>query len=387
MKKKLVVGLALCLALSNVTPILASDYETHWASKEITKWMDKGIIEGYEDGTFRPDEPITHAEFAKILVELFGYSDNALSKTYQDVNVRKWYADYVSRISGAQIMYESDVMNFYPEAMITREEALYALANAYHLESNIDLPFYDKEQISPWAVDAFKAFYGHGYITGDDNQMIKPKDLLTRAELAMLLDQLMTEVIDQTSEVYEKDVEGNLLVNKRNVVLKNMKVNGDLYLTEGIGNGGKVTLENVIVTGQMFVADGVEVGQLNFEEGGYNKSYWREPTGQVQKTKVKGTVYRPDTEPKETYAIVTVKNLTTGLSETPIQAYNGEFSVDLVMYQDYEIMTEATIDGITYRDSEIIRGLKEPKELNFNLKSPESPSLEEDELYKERWKF
>lgn len=386
MKKKLILSLILCLALSNITPILASDYETHWASKEITKWLDKGVMEGYEDGTFRPDEPITRAEFSKIIVELFGYSSNAQSKDYQDVNIRKWYADYVSRISAANILHETDVMNFYPESMITREEALYALANAYQLESSIDLPFYDREQISPWAVDAVKAFYGHGYITGDEDNLIKPQNLLTRAELVMLLDQLMTEVIDHTSEVYEKDVMGNLLINKRNVVLRNMTVNGDLYLTEGIGQGGKVTLENVIVTGRLLVANGVEVGQLNFEEDGYVNN---ESSALVQKAKIKGTIYKKDTDNEviKTYATVMIKNLTTGLRETPIETYNGEFTVDLVMYHDYEIVTEVTIDDITYRDSQIIRGLDGTKKLNFNLKSPEVLRLEEEALYKGKEKF
>lgn len=416
MKKRVVVSLMMCFTLGIMTPVAVAknitpipiikeggptnDYETHWAGKSIQKWIDKGIIEGYEDGTFRPDEPLTRAEFAKIMVELFGYYDTFKAKDYQDINVRKWYADYVEKISAAQIMYETDGVNFYPEANITREEALYALANSYSihslnyergqmadLETYMGLNFSDRDQISEWALDAFKVFYENGYIKSDEDNCVNPQAVLTRGELAALLDNLMSDVVNQQSGIYENDVEGNLLVNQRNVLLRNMTIGGNLYLTEGIENG-TVTLDNVIVKGNLIAADGVQIAYSKLKEEGRAK-YFKEPNELVQKATVKGTIYRQGAnyEDIETYALLTVKDLTNGKIEEPIVIYNGAYSIDLIKYHDYQITAEHTIDGQLYQDIKIIKGLNQPTELNFNLIVSFSVSMLEDELYKDRWKF
>lgn len=61
--------------LTTATPtLMANDYENHWAKSAIMKWKDKGVINGFEDGTFRPNEAVTNAQFAKILVDLLGYT-------------------------------------------------------------------------------------------------------------------------------------------------------------------------------------------------------------------------------------------------------------------------------------------------------------------------
>lgn len=48
-----------------------NDIKNHWAKDTIEKWKDKGVISGYPDGTFKPDNPVTRAELAKILTLAF----------------------------------------------------------------------------------------------------------------------------------------------------------------------------------------------------------------------------------------------------------------------------------------------------------------------------
>lgn len=48
-----------------------NDIKNHWAKDTIEKWKDKGVISGYHDGTFKPDNPVTRAELAKILTLAF----------------------------------------------------------------------------------------------------------------------------------------------------------------------------------------------------------------------------------------------------------------------------------------------------------------------------
>ena len=55
-------------------PVKKSDYEKHWAREDIDWAISKGLLKGYPDGTFRPDQPVTRAELAVILRRLEGSS-------------------------------------------------------------------------------------------------------------------------------------------------------------------------------------------------------------------------------------------------------------------------------------------------------------------------
>lgn len=256
LNKRLASILVTTMVLSSMPQVAwASDYESHWAVQAIDRWKDKGIISGFEDGTFRPKETVTKAQFAKILVELFGYSEVEGAKEYKDVSANKWYSDYIIKISAAGIMHETGEA-FNPNAAITREEAAYALANAYKMtgEAGQNKTFKDQSQISAWALDAVTSLYEAGYIKGTPEGNFNPKGSLTRAEIVTMIDRINSEVIN-TKGTYSQDVKGNLVVNTRDVVLKDMTIAGNLYLAEGIGDGD-IDLENVTVEGKVFVEGG-----------------------------------------------------------------------------------------------------------------------------------
>ena len=74
MKRRfLSILLALCMIIS-ILPMsaLAADYEGHWSSEYIVKAKDRGWMNGYEDGTFRPNKSITRAEFYVMLWRALG---------------------------------------------------------------------------------------------------------------------------------------------------------------------------------------------------------------------------------------------------------------------------------------------------------------------------
>lgn len=234
---------------------MASDYESHWASNAIEKWTNKNVIQGFEDGTFRPNEEITNAQFAKIVVELMGYNTTDGSSKFVDVAEDKWYTDYITKISAAKVMHESS-SEFNPNKGITREAAAYALVNAYKLEDTDaeKASFADEDAISDWAVDSVKTLYNAGYIQGNPDGTFNPQGTLTRAELITMIDRMNSDVVN-VKGVYSQNITGNLVVNTTDVVLKDMTIEGDLYLAEGIGEG-EVELENVIVNGRVIVEGG-----------------------------------------------------------------------------------------------------------------------------------
>lgn len=70
-----------------------SDIKGHWAEEIILKFKDKNIVSGYPDGTFKPDEEVTRAEFAKVITKAFELKEKNL--TYDDVPAEAWYAPYI----------------------------------------------------------------------------------------------------------------------------------------------------------------------------------------------------------------------------------------------------------------------------------------------------
>ncbi len=104
------ISLALIVAILAAIPSYAldepsfSDIRDHWAEAYIERQKDSGVLSGYPDGTFRPDEPITRAELAKILVAAFDLDDvvNAPNDIYTDVSADEWYVSYV-RYGGVYI--------------------------------------------------------------------------------------------------------------------------------------------------------------------------------------------------------------------------------------------------------------------------------------------
>lgn len=77
-KRAMSMALAVALSLAPVQAMAATDVSGHWAEKVIKQWQDKGLISGYEDGTFKPNNNITRAEFVLILNNAMGFEKKAL---------------------------------------------------------------------------------------------------------------------------------------------------------------------------------------------------------------------------------------------------------------------------------------------------------------------
>ena len=186
-QKRLATFVTGSLLIASFSPaIMASDYEKHWAKDAIEIWSDKEIIQGYEDGSFKPKQAITRGELAKIITEIFGLTNTSNAKKYVDVDEKAWYAPYVATISSAGIM-NDEGKNFNPNQTATREEAAYAIANAYKVSKGTS-NFKDSEQISKWASEKVGALAANGYIKGRTDGKFAPKDTLTRAHVITMID-------------------------------------------------------------------------------------------------------------------------------------------------------------------------------------------------------
>lgn len=254
MQKRLALAVVATTVFTSVgTPVFAADYDGHWAAQAIAEWKDKGVIGGYEDGSFRPKQNVTRAELAAMLVRVFGLTETKGAETFSDVKSSDWYAADIAKVSAAGIMH-TDGASFRPNSFATREEAAYAIAKAYKVTGSGSKTFKDQNGISTWAEDEVAALVGGGYISGRPDGTFAPKDALTRADLVTMIDKITAQLYNKAGE-YSENVSGNTVINTKDVVLKDMTIDGNLYIAEGVGDGD-VTLEDVVVKGEVFVEGG-----------------------------------------------------------------------------------------------------------------------------------
>lgn len=169
------------------------DVKNHWAKASIDKAVQYGILKGYEDGTFKPDEPITRAEACAIVAKLTNYTnENYNNSPFSDVTKDDWYFNYVvhcqihNKVNG----YEDGT--FRPNNRLTRAEAtkLLTLISKIYINSTIkDSAFTDVSK-SHWAIKFINALTDRGVINGYEDGTFRPDSNITRAEFITIVDRL-----------------------------------------------------------------------------------------------------------------------------------------------------------------------------------------------------
>lgn len=170
-----------------------SDISGHWAEDIINDWAEHKVVNGYPDGTFKPDNYITRAEFAQVVKNLLALEKKA-DKDFSDVAKDAWYYDAIMCVAKAGIMNGDGNGKFRPDDFITREEALLAYARIVIGVGEDEMPadlsmFPDGNEVSDWAKDRISSLVREGIILGSDDGKLHPKDNITRAELLAMLSQ------------------------------------------------------------------------------------------------------------------------------------------------------------------------------------------------------
>lgn len=220
MKKLLSLVISICIIAGFSTSIYAVDYgeelknaptktyeqkfsdvpENYWAYPYITDMVERGVLNGYEDGTFQPDKPVTRAEAAKMIgyIEVpHGYVYN--EDCFYDVSKDSWYAPYVEVCDNYFNKYDEMVNSkleyfFKPNNFAEREDIVVALLKQIGSNYGIDdMPiikckeFSDYSQITESKIPYVEKAINKGYLNGYDDNTIRPHGSITRAEMATLL--------------------------------------------------------------------------------------------------------------------------------------------------------------------------------------------------------
>lgn len=172
----------------------------YWAKGAIDATLAAGIVTGYPDGTFRPNDDVTRAEFVVMLMKILGLpADVSATQTFTDVPASAWYAGYLDEAASVGIMTGAGG-KANPDQLLSREEAAVLLMRAAtyahltgHLGTEPSSPpgFKDEASIGAWAQGAVSQAVLQGLISGYPDGTFKPLGTLTRAEAAALIDRLL----------------------------------------------------------------------------------------------------------------------------------------------------------------------------------------------------
>ncbi len=159
-----------------------------WAAKDIYTLKDAGIIGGKSATEFDPEGDVTRAEFAKMVVGLFGYKATSDAVNFEDCKAEDWFTPYVAAGVEAGVIKGVSDTEFAPNATITREDACTILGRALNkvAQSN-ELKFTDADKVAEYAAPYVALLSELGYVNGYEDGSFAPTNNITRAEAAKII--------------------------------------------------------------------------------------------------------------------------------------------------------------------------------------------------------
>jgi hypothetical protein len=184
-------------------PIVSSkdfaDVAGYWAQPYVNELASRAVIGGFPDGTFKPNAEITRSQFASIVTHALNLPTTAAGNNFTDVPATHWAAASIAAVANAGLVGGFPDGTFHPEDKLTRAQALVILAKALHSNvapnSNALDPYSDKQAVPSWASDAIAtAAQAHIIANFPDAAQIRPNALATRGEVAALMYQTLSSL-------------------------------------------------------------------------------------------------------------------------------------------------------------------------------------------------
>lgn len=167
-----------------IPTITFSDISTHWAKEMIEYIAPRGIINGYPDGTFRPDESIQRQHVAIIFTRAFELVPRREAIPFNDVAPSHPYYEEIMKLQQAKIIDGSNG-SFHPSESLTRAQMAKIIVLAFGLTPEGTSHFEDVST-THWAHDYIATLEDHGVALGD-NGIFRPNEPVTRAQFIAFL--------------------------------------------------------------------------------------------------------------------------------------------------------------------------------------------------------
>lgn len=181
-----------------------TDTTKHWGKAEIENLASRLVISGVDSNHFAPDRQITRAEFVSILLRSLGLHSSRselMSANFSDINDNAWYRDAVLTAVSYDLVDGYPDGTFKPNSPLTRTEAIAILNRAMELthlstvreanEADQQLAAYkDHANVAAWAKLAFASAIRNDLVEGTEGQLL-PSEAITRAQTAVIVNRLL----------------------------------------------------------------------------------------------------------------------------------------------------------------------------------------------------
>ncbi|GHU95884.1 hypothetical protein FACS1894208_09530 [Clostridia bacterium] len=238
------------------------DIADHPAAAAIQRWTELGVATGIRtvDGyMFYPDKTATRAEFFTFFNHVLNDSVTAPVWQYVDVSADKWYYSELTKAVAAGLIQGKTENMMRPDDPITRQEVVVLLAQSMGLyapnASSLDQYCSDSDRVGYFARGYVAAFYEKGWLTKNKDKPFEPDKTITRAEAMTMLDNWLRYVPSGGNYMSNANLTGNLLMRYPGVDIINMRIDGDVILGDGVGQGN-FALRNCTINGRLVIRGG-----------------------------------------------------------------------------------------------------------------------------------
>ncbi len=185
-------------------PLEFNDMTNHWAKTAVNDMGSRMVIGGTGNGLFYPEIGITRAEFAAIIVRGLGLKLEHGKSPFSDVESADWYSSAIQTAYAYRLISGFEDGTFRPNETITREQAMVILSRAMEITGlKSKLPFQpwdaalrsrsDLTNVSEWALSSVAECVQAGIVTGRSGNMLAPREMITRAEAAVMIERLLKQ--------------------------------------------------------------------------------------------------------------------------------------------------------------------------------------------------
>ncbi|WP_440114766.1 S-layer homology domain-containing protein [Paenibacillus sp. QZ-Y1] len=176
------------IAATKNQQLMLGDISGHWADKNINTALKLRVVNGYENGTFRPNAPVTRAEFTAMIARAFGLGESTASNSFKDSS-SNWAAGYISALADKGVISGYADGTFKPNATISRAEMVAIIARVLDLNAiatSAPTSFNDVDRGS-WAVEVIEQASSANLIQGSSASEFSPNGKSTRAEAVTII--------------------------------------------------------------------------------------------------------------------------------------------------------------------------------------------------------
>ncbi|WP_085991039.1 S-layer homology domain-containing protein [Oceanobacillus senegalensis] len=194
-RKASVMTLGAVMATATLVPAVSASAkmtfpdvaEDHEAYQEVKDLVRAGVVNGYEDGTFKPEQSVIRSEAAKMLAVIRGMEGAEGHAPFSDINEGSWYADAVHALYADGVIHGYEDGTFGPNETMLRSEFAKLVVEAYDMEIvRTELPFKDVAE-NKWYAPYIETLYANGLIKGTSETTFSPNDEMRRIDFALLL--------------------------------------------------------------------------------------------------------------------------------------------------------------------------------------------------------